>query len=227
MKSSKGKTIAVSVKSRGTTGSASKEKIFASAKKLFADKGFRNVSVREIASDAGVNSALVGYHFGGKQKLFDEVYRSYAEPLAKERMNALLALTNKNKTPSTEEILKAWLLPWLKVKDKANQNSLYVHFTAHVSAERWKQKRKANSFSLRTHAAFIKAFEQCLPHLSRDTLTWRLHFIVGAIAFGLQDPNSLKAFSNGRCDSADLKTTFAQILAFALEGLSGPEPKEN
>lgn len=212
---------------RSTAGSASKEKIFASAQKLFADKGFRNVSVREIASDAGVNSALVGYHFGGKQKLFDEVYRSYAEPLAKERMKALTALIDKNKKPSEEEILKAWLLPWLKAKDEANQNSLFVHFTAHVSAERWKQKKKANSFSLSTHAAFIEALERCLPHLSRDTLTWRLHFIVGAIAFGLQDPNSLKAFSNGHCNSANLETTFAQILAFALDGLSGPEPKES
>jgi TetR/AcrR family fatty acid metabolism transcriptional regulator len=46
-----------------------KEKILAAAKDLFEEKGFDYVSVREIASHAGVNVALISYHFGSKEAL--------------------------------------------------------------------------------------------------------------------------------------------------------------
>jgi AcrR family transcriptional regulator len=213
--------------STGSTGRGlkSKEKLFQSAQELFAQKGFRDVSVREIASRAGVNSALVGYYFGGKKALFDEVYRSYAGPLSSERMKRLRDITGNNRKPSIAEILKAWLVPWLRAKDDPEQNALHVRFTANVSAERWKHQKKAAQFTEQTHTAFIDALHECLPHLSRNILTWRLHFIVGAIAFGIRDPESLRAFSNGRCNSADSETALAQVLPFAIEGLCAPAPE--
>lgn len=203
----------------------SKDKIFQSAQELFAQKGFRDVSVREIASHAGVNSALVGYYFGGKNALFDEVYRSYARPLAVERMKRLTDITGRNRRPSIEEVLKAWLVPWLRAKNDPGQNALHVRFTANMSAERWRRQKKAAQFTEQTHTAFIDALHGCLPHLSREILTWRLHFIVGAIAFGIRDPDSLRAFSNGRCNPADPETALSQVLPFAIEGLRAPEPE--
>ena len=55
-----------------------KEIIIESALKLFSTKGFEGTSVREIASDAGVNVAMINYYFGSKEKLFESVveYRS-------------------------------------------------------------------------------------------------------------------------------------------------------
>jgi AcrR family transcriptional regulator len=203
----------------------SRDRLFESAQKLFARKGFREVSVREIASDAGVNSALVRYHFGGKQQLFDEVYRSYADPLAMERMNRLAVLADSGAGMSVEDILKAWLLPWLETKDSPQQNARAVRFTANISAEHWKQNKKASEYARRAHAAFIDALHRCLPHLTKDTLAWRLHFIVGAIAFGIRDPDAMRDFSNRHCNPADLETALAQILPFALEGIGAPEPE--
>ena len=48
-----------------------KETIIESAIKLFSTKGFEGTSVREIASDAGVNVAMINYYFESKEKLFD------------------------------------------------------------------------------------------------------------------------------------------------------------
>ena len=81
-----------------------RDEILDVAARIFAEKGFREVTVREIAAQAGVNSALVGYHFGNKQELFNEVYRSFAEPLARERMKRLTAVTGNKKKPSVEII---------------------------------------------------------------------------------------------------------------------------
>lgn len=205
---------------------SSREKLVQSADVLFSTKGFRDVSVREIATHAGVNSALVGYYFRGKQALFNEVYRSHAAPLAQERMRLLAVLAKKSGNPTVEDILKAWLIPWLQLDRNTSDGALHLRFTANLSHERWENTNKAAPFMQRSHAAFINALEVCLPHLSRTTLIWRLHFLVGGIAFGIRDPNVLLAISKGECDPNNLPQTLAQILPYAMAGFCAPEPEK-
>lgn len=50
-----------------------KEVIIESAIKLFGTKGFEGTSVREIATEASVNVAMINYYFGSKEKLFESV----------------------------------------------------------------------------------------------------------------------------------------------------------
>jgi AcrR family transcriptional regulator len=53
-----------------------KERLLDEAEALFARKGFHAVSVREITSAAGCNLAAVNYHFGTKENLYLEVFRT-------------------------------------------------------------------------------------------------------------------------------------------------------
>jgi TetR/AcrR family fatty acid metabolism transcriptional regulator len=46
-----------------------RDKILSAARLLFEEKGFDSTSVREIAGSAGVNVALISYHFGSKEAL--------------------------------------------------------------------------------------------------------------------------------------------------------------
>lgn len=47
-----------------------KTHILNSALKLFCQKGFEGTSVRDIATEANVNLAMINYYFGSKEKLF-------------------------------------------------------------------------------------------------------------------------------------------------------------
>ncbi len=49
-----------------------REQILEAAWNLFADRGFEDVSVRDVTNAAGVNLASVSYHFGGKEGLIQE-----------------------------------------------------------------------------------------------------------------------------------------------------------
>jgi len=205
---------------------SSREKLLKSAEALFAAKGFREVSVREIAAHAGVNSALVGYYFRGKQALFNEVYRTHAAPLAQERIRRLAAISGKNRKPTLEEVLRAWIMPWLQIGTELPDRALHVRFTANLSGERWEHTTKAFPLTQRANKVCVDTLRKCLPFLSRDTLMWRLHFIMGAITFGIRVPGPLLAFSKGQCDPGNLEMVFAQILSFAVSGLAAPEPED-
>lgn len=56
-----------------------KEKILAAATRLFARRGLDGVTIREICREAGVNGALVNYHFGTKENLYGACMRRMFE----------------------------------------------------------------------------------------------------------------------------------------------------
>lgn len=52
---------------------ATKKRILASATKLFAQKGFDGVGIREICKDAGANICMISYFWGGKEGLYQGI----------------------------------------------------------------------------------------------------------------------------------------------------------
>ncbi len=44
------------------------------AEMLFSRKGFDGTSVRDIAESAGINTAMISYYFGSKEKLMEEIF---------------------------------------------------------------------------------------------------------------------------------------------------------
>jgi TetR/AcrR family transcriptional regulator, regulator of cefoperazone and chloramphenicol sensitivity len=58
------------------TKESTKERILEAAGPIFAKKGFRLATIREISESAGANVAAVNYHFGDKRQLYLEVIKS-------------------------------------------------------------------------------------------------------------------------------------------------------
>ena len=52
-----------------------KERVLQAAGGIFAEKGYHDATVAEICEAAGANIAAVNYHYGDKEKLYDEVWR--------------------------------------------------------------------------------------------------------------------------------------------------------
>lgn len=58
-----------------------KMRILSAAAKLFDIHGYKGTSVRQIAEEAQVNSALISYHFQGKQGVLETLIASYFDTL--------------------------------------------------------------------------------------------------------------------------------------------------
>ena len=55
------------------TGTERYDAILQVAEKLFAERGYQNVSTEEIAKTAGVSKGLVHYHFSSKEELLEKI----------------------------------------------------------------------------------------------------------------------------------------------------------
>jgi AcrR family transcriptional regulator len=80
---------------RGIDSAATRRAIFAAAAEAFSRRGFNGVGVDDIARAAGVNKAMIYYHFADKLTLYREIVRDMARTAG-----ALLsALAESNDSP--------------------------------------------------------------------------------------------------------------------------------
>src|SRR3954453_12160787 len=61
-----------------------RKRLLEAAGEVFADKGFKAATVRDICCRAGANVAAINYHFGDKERLYAEVLQ-LAQVCAQER----------------------------------------------------------------------------------------------------------------------------------------------
>ena len=87
------------------------EKILDAAEGLFADSGYDGVSIREITKSAGVELALVNYHFGSKESLFCRVVERRAAEINAHRLELL---ERQSDARSVESIIDAFNRPFLE-----------------------------------------------------------------------------------------------------------------
>lgn len=75
------------------------------AERLFAAKGFKGTSVRDIAQEAGVNIAMISYYFGSKEGLLELLF---SKKMTASRLVLQDLLDNKTLTPieKVEELVE-------------------------------------------------------------------------------------------------------------------------
>ena len=69
--------------------SSKQSQLLDTAEMLFSRKGFDGTSVRDIAESAGINTAMISYYFGSKEKLMEEIFERKSMNL-REKVDALL-----------------------------------------------------------------------------------------------------------------------------------------
>jgi AcrR family transcriptional regulator len=95
--------------------SGTREAILDAARRAFAERGYQQASIREVAAMAGVDPALVHHYFGRKQDLFIAAVEIPVNPI-----EAFIALVNEEDRETLGERLLAL---FLSVWDRSEQHS--------------------------------------------------------------------------------------------------------
>jgi len=74
-------------------------------------------------------------------------------------------------------------------------------------------------------ARFKAAFARALPHLPKKELSWRLHFIMGALSYTLAGTDALKLIAElNPKETANDEILLRRLAPFLLAGLQAPLP---
>ena len=94
-------------------GGPTRERLLETAERLFAEKGFDATSVRVITAEAGCNLAAVNYHFGGKDQLYEEIFRRRLGAIRAQRLASIRGVVSDGQA-SLEVLLREFAATFLE-----------------------------------------------------------------------------------------------------------------
>jgi len=87
-----------------------RSRLLDAAERLFCENGFDNTSVRDLTATAGCNVAAVNYYFGGKEKLYAEMFRRQFEMMIQRNLEAIDRVMTAAE-PTLEKLLREIIGP--------------------------------------------------------------------------------------------------------------------
>ena len=178
----------VKVQSEETRETA--EKILQVASRMFAEKGFANVSVRDICKETGTTAPVIYYYFGSKQGLFEAVARKRIT-----MADFIQKLSSASKVKDPRKALENFISTYLSsFPERTFDIGLYMRDSATLDKHSAEmvfgdlEKIKGVAEGLITDAASKGVFRKSDPALAADCLLGmlnrdifeRIHFARGS-----------------------------------------------
>lgn len=205
-----------------------RERILRATESLFVTHGFDGSSLRLVTSAAKVNLGAVNYHFGGKEGLFEALIAQRLDALHAGRLTLLdrYEAEARDKALDCERILDALFIPALDIARHREGGEDFLRFLGRVYIDPSPVLRKFLSERYAPSIARFKdAFARALPQIPRQELSWRLHFMMGALAYTLAGADAWKlisALSPGEQPNDAL--LLHRLAPFLIAGLQAPLP---
>ena len=209
---------------------ATKTRILDTAEALFMTHGFEATSLRSITASAGANLAAVNYHFGSKEELFQSVLTRRLDPMNQRRLDLLTTLERDCAPDSVpcDRILAAMFIPALELardRERGGTNFLRLLGRAYADPAPFIRQFLSDQYAPMIER-FKHAFARSLPDLPARELSWRLHFIMGALSYTLAGTDALKLIAQiapGEGAASD-EQLLRRLAPFLLAGLTSPRP---
>jgi len=191
--------------------------ILAAAERLFARHGYHGVSIRDIAEEAGVPLALVGYYYGPKLELYEEIFRQRSGYI-KERLAALETLWQGPREELLERIVRAFVRPALKLAADP-EGRQFMQLVARNLVEQGPENSgpRAELFDPVAHA-YIDAFMKALPGISRAQAAWCYQFSLGALMHHISDQR-IEDLSHGEAKARQFDRSAELLCRFLAAGI--------
>jgi AcrR family transcriptional regulator len=193
--------------------------ILLAAEKLFAQHGYHGVSIRDIAAEAGVPLALVGYYYGAKSELYVAIFESW-QPMIEDRLRQLeAALAESTPSKRLDRLLEAFVAPVLALQQHP-QGRWYARMAARdLSAPTPEADAVYRRYFDPMAHAFIDALCGIFPGATRGQVAWCYQFMLGALLHFMTDQR-VERLSKGENRATD-PAARGQLLTFIGAGLRG------
>src|SRR6201996_5392529 len=201
--------------------------ILAAAERLYADRGFGDVTLRDIVAEANVNLAAVNYHFGSKDELIAELFVTRSLALNKERLRDLREAEEAGGgRADVADVLRALVGPTLRgCLGPENERSTPARFMIRVSIEAVPAIRRIRNREIDHLRKFIAAMRRSLPDRSDVDLYWGLHFALAMAQQTVRDSERLAKLSEGKCDLSDVESIVDRVVEVSAMALTADAAK--
>ena len=196
------------------------------AEELFMLHGFEGTSMRVLTAKAEVNLAAVNYHFGSKDALIEALFRRRLDPMNASRIAELDRLEAEAgaRPPVAEAIIRAFIGPSLRLIEDKSGGRNFIRLLGRTYTEPTKPIRiLIGQLYARVMERYKQALERALPHMPREELVWRMHFMFGTLSYTLAATDAVQLIAGCKPeDRHDARLLEERLCAFLTAGLTAP-----
>ena len=206
-----------------------RDRLLDEAENLFAQRGYYAVSVREITSAAAVNLAAVNYHFGNKQNLYLEVFRSRWMPRASQIQQSFRQSLKHNGNPTPDLVIQSFARAFLEGPMSAEERSRHLKLISGELAQ------PTEAFELVVEQVFRPLFGNLLQDMRKvmpdaideKQMVLNIFSILSMVLYFNFARPLIAQFVGGR-DIDDLETRLVDhIVKFSLYGIDRGEKEDS
>jgi len=207
-----------------TGGSADKgvqDRLLDAAEKLFCEHGFEGTSIREIAAIAGCNIASVNYYFGGKEKLYHEVWRRHLLLKRDARIASIeKVMSQSNGKPQLEDLLRSYANAFVESMVDENRGRRFIKLMAREMIDR---HLPPSIFFEEMIIPVMTALQQALvktcPGLDESKAQLVILSIVGQLMHALSIKTIFEQTDNPELPKFDLTELVNHVVRFSAAGI--------
>ena len=145
------------------------------------------MTIRDIADEAGVPLALVGYYFGPKHELFFAIFEHWSHTI-EERLAGLRSVpVDPADAQTLPRIIEAFLAPVLALRASPEGEYYALLVARELGNTTEAADRVMRAFFDPLAMAYIDALHLALPHATRGQVAWGYQFALGALLQHLMD----------------------------------------
>ena len=210
------------VSSNGVGKTNRRQRILRAAEKLFARNGYHGVAIRQIADEAKVPLALVGYYFGQKRELYRAIFEHWRAMTEEglETLRLALATTDGDRLAT---LVEAFIAPVIRLRASAEGQYYALLMARGLAVQGEEEDEIIREFFDPVATAFIKAFRKLLaaeyPGASHARTAWCYQFAMGALLHHISDAR-VERLSKGKNRPTD-PAAKSLLVAFIASGMRG------
>lgn len=198
------------------------DRLLDAAEKLFCENGFEGTSIRDIAATAECNIAAVNYYFGGKDKLYIEVWRRHLIPIRDLRIASIDKVMSQNRGhPKLEDLLRSFADTFVgPMVDTSSASRL-----SKLMAREWIEshlpvKMFVDEVITPTMVAINKALVKTCPDLDESKVTMVVFSLVGQLVHLVHIKAMLERIGdNSHLPTFDVNEMINHIVKFSIAGI--------
>ncbi|MGB2808375.1 MAG: CerR family C-terminal domain-containing protein [Sedimentisphaerales bacterium] len=215
--------MAISGQKQGNSGSDKPvhDRLLDAAEELFSEHGFEGASVRDIAADAGCNIAAVNYYFGGKDKLYTEVWRRHLLQMRDARLQAIeQVMSESGDKPSLEDLLRSFANAFVGPFRDENRSRRFMNLMAREMID---QRVPVNLFVDEvvkpTMGAVREALLRACPGLDESKIWLLIVFLAGQLMHVVHVKTMFEQTEIAEMPAFDLNEAVDNIVKFSAAGI--------
>lgn len=197
------------------------ERLLDAAEGLFCEHGFAGTSVRDIAAAAKCNLASVSYYFGGKEKLYTDVWRRRLLILRDSQIAGIEKVMSANQgSPRLEDLLRSFAEAFIgSLVDETEGSRFFQLMTREMLDGHLPPDMFIDEVINPTLGAMQKALVKTYPGLQESQTALVVFSIVGQLIHAVRMRTMFEGSDSRDLPIFDLAEMVNHIIKFSAAGI--------